>query len=54
MNFGLKMKFEKRKRKKRENQRRIPFSPDGQAAHQASRAGPLLSSSPFLFLPPRR
>jgi hypothetical protein len=50
MNIGLKMKFEKEKEKKRkENQRRLPFSLDGQAAHQASRAGPLLSSSPFFF-----
>jgi hypothetical protein len=50
MKNGLKMKFEKEKEKKeRRNSVGFLLAQMAQAAHQASRAGPLLSSSPFLF-----
>jgi hypothetical protein len=53
MNIGLKMKFEKEKEKKKKTSAGSLSAEMAQAAHPASRAGPLLSSSLFLFLPQR-
>jgi hypothetical protein len=48
---GLKLKFEKEKKKKKENLAGSPFSPDGPAARRPALAPAHLSSSPFYFFP---